>query len=96
MKIIPLGSRILVKRMKSLETTKGGIIIPDTAQEKATEGVVVALSESNYDKKGKLVSFNVSVGDRVSFATWGSELEFDHNEDTYSFINEDSIIGVLK
>lgn len=96
MKITPLGNRILVKLVVTEEKTAGGIYLPETLQQKPLEGTVVEISDSNYDEKGKKISFNVSVGDRLTFALWGSELEFDHENDTYAFIIEDSIVGKLK
>ena len=96
MSIVPLGNRILVKRKAVKEKTDSGIYIPDVAQEKALEGTIVALSESNYNQKGEKSNFHVKVGDRIVFGAWSSELEYDYNGENYSFMTEDSIIGVLE
>src|ERR1700745_2514607 len=72
MKIRPLGDRILVKRIKEEERTKGGIIIPDTAKEKPQEGKVVAVGKGKMTEQGKLVAPDVKAGDRILFGKYSA------------------------
>jgi chaperonin GroES len=93
-KVRPLGGRVLVKRLDETETTKGGIIIPDTAKEKPKEGKVVALGTGKLDKDGKKVAFNVKVGDRVLFTSYaGTEVTVDDEE--FLIMSEEDILGVV-
>ena len=93
-KVRPLGGRVLVKRLDGIETTKGGIIIPDTAKEKPKEGKVVALGTGKLDKDGKKVAFNVKVGDRVLFTSYaGTDVTVD--DDEYLIMSEEDILGVV-
>jgi chaperonin GroES len=92
-KIKPLGNRILVQRSKA-QTTKGGILLPDSAQEKPKEGVVVAVGPGKYDESGKLEAMNVKTGDRVLFSSY-SGTEVKHQEEDYLILSEDDILGVL-
>jgi len=76
-----LYDRIAVKRIESITKTKGGILIPDIAQEKATEGVVVAIGTGTRDKFGNLIPLDIKVGDKVLFKKWGgTELKIDGEE----------------
>jgi chaperonin GroES len=94
MKIRPLGDRILVKRIKEEEKTKGGIIIPDTAKEKPQEGKVVAVGRGKYED-GKLVAPDVKAGDKILFGKYsGSEIKLDGEE--HIVLREDDILGVLE
>ena len=77
MKIKPLGDRILVKRIKEEERTKGGIIIPDTAKEKPQEGKVVAVGKGKYGDDGKLIPIEVKAGDKILFGKYSGS-EFKH------------------
>src|SRR5713226_2514208 len=78
MKIRPLGDRILVKRIKEEEKTKGGIIIPDTAKEKPQEGKVVAVGKGKVTEEGKLIAPDVKAGDRILFGKYsGSEVKLE-------------------
>jgi chaperonin GroES len=93
-KVKPLGGRVLVKRLEETETTKGGIIIPDSAKEKPKEGKVVALGTGKIDKDGKKLAFNVKVGDRVLFTSYaGTEVTVDDEE--YLIMGEEDILGVV-
>ncbi len=93
-KVKPLGGRLLVKRLEQTESTKGGIIIPDSAKEKPKEGKVVALGTGKLDKDGKKVAFNVKVGDRVLFTSYaGNEITVDDEE--YLIMSEEDILGVV-
>jgi chaperonin GroES len=94
MKIKPLGDRVLVKPAKEKETTKGGIIIPDTAKEKPQEGEVVAVGTGKLDEAGKVIPFNVKKGDRVLLPKYGgAEIKIDDVE--YHIIREEDILGVI-
>src|SRR5271157_3881296 len=95
MKLRPLGDRILVKRIKEEEKTKGGIIIPDTAKEKPQEGKVVAVGKGKMTEAGRLVAPDVKAGDRILFAKYsGSEAKLDGEE--HLILREDDILGVLE
>ncbi len=93
-KVKPLGGRVLVKRLDETETTKGGIIIPDTAKEKPKEGKVVALGTGKLDKDGKKAAFNVKVGDRVLFTSYGGT-DVTVDDEDYLILSEDEILGVV-
>ena len=94
MKIRPLGDRILVKRIKEEERTKGGIIIPDTAKEKPQEGKVVAVGKGKHDDNGKLIPLEVKAGDKILFGKYsGSEVKIDGEE--HLIVREDDILGIL-
>jgi len=94
MKIKPLGNRILVKRMEEESTTKGGIIIPDTAKEKPQKGTVVAVGPGRRDDKGVRIPIEVKEGDSVLFSKYaGSEITIDGVE--HMFMKEDDILGIL-
>ena len=95
MKIRPLGDRILVKRIKEEEKTKGGIIIPDTAKEKPQEGKVVAVGKGKMTEEGKLITPDVKAGDRILFGKYaGSEVKLEGEE--HLILREDDILGVLE
>ena len=80
-KIRPLGDRILVKRIKEEEKSKGGIIIPDTAKEKPQEGKVVAVGKGKKNDEGKLIALEVKAGDRILFGKYsGSEIKLEGDE----------------
>ena len=94
MKFRPLHDRVVIRRVKSEETTKGGIIIPDSAQEKPQEGEVVAVGPGARDDAGKPVPLAVKTGDRVLFGKWsGSEVKIDGEE--LLIMNESDIMGVI-
>lgn len=95
MKIQPLGERVLVEPLKEEETTKGGIIIPDTAKEKPQQGKVVAVGTGKVDDNGKKIAFNVKAGDTVLMPKYGgTEVKIDDKE--YQIMREDDILGVIK
>ena len=95
MKIRPLQDRILVKRLDSEEKTKGGIIIPDSAKEKPSEGKVVAVGTGKILDDGKVQPLDVKKGDKVLFSKYGgTEVEVDGEE--HLIIREDDILGVLE
>src|SRR6267142_4452528 len=91
----PLGDRVLVEPVEEKETKKGGIIIPDTAKEKPTEGVVRALGTGKLDDNGKKIPFEVKVGDRVLVSKYGgTEIKLDGKD--YKILNSDDILGVVE
>ena len=90
----PLGDRVLVEPVEEKETKKGGIIIPDTAKEKPTEGIVVALGTGKTDDDGKKVPFEVKKGDRVLVSKYGgTEIKLDGKE--YKILNSDDILAIV-
>ncbi|HUY27122.1 MAG TPA: co-chaperone GroES [Candidatus Binataceae bacterium] len=94
MKFRPLGDRILVKRIKEEEKTKGGIIIPDTAKEKPQEGKVIAIGKGKYGEDGKLIPIEVKAGDKILFGKYsGSEIKLEGDE--LIILREDDILGIL-
>jgi chaperonin GroES len=91
----PLHDRVVVKRVKEEEKTRGGIIIPETAQEKPQEGEVVAVGPGARDEDGERVELDVKVGDRILFGKWsGTEVKVD-GEDLL-IMKESDIMGVLE
>jgi chaperonin GroES len=95
MKLRPLGDRILVKRIKEEEKTKGGIIIPDTAKEKPQEGKVVSVGKGKVADDGKLVVPEVKAGDKILFGKYsGSEIKLE-GEDLI-VLREDDILGIIE
>jgi len=91
--IKPLGNRILVKRSKA-ETSRGGILLPDTAQEKPKEGQVVAVGPGKLHEEGHLEPMLVKVGDRVLFNSYsGTEVKCDDEE--CLILSEDDVLGIL-
>ncbi len=95
MKFRPLHDRVLVKRIESDEKSRGGIIIPDSAKEKPSEGEIMAVGTGARDESGKLIPLDVKVGDRVLFGKWsGTEVKVD-NED-YMVMKESDIMGIIE
>ena len=93
-KIRPLQDRVIVKRVKEEEKTKGGIIIPDTAKEKPIEGEVIAVGNGKVQDDGKVRPLDVKAGDRVLFGKYsGTEVKIDGEE--HLILREDDILGVL-
>ena len=93
-KFRPLHDRVLVKRIDADEKTKGGIIIPDTAKEKPSQGEIVAVGPGGRDESGKLIPIDLKAGDRVLFGKWsGTEVKLDGEE--LLTMNESDIMGVL-
>ena len=94
MKFRPLGDRVLVKRVEEETTTKGGIIIPDTAKEKPQEGEVLAVGPGGRDEDGDYIKMDVQVGDRILFGKWsGTEVKIDG--DDLIIMKESDVLGVL-
>ena len=94
MNIRPLYDRIVVKRIEEQETTRNGIVIPDSAQEKPQQGEVIAVGLGKRLEDGKLVDLDVRVGDRILFGKYsGSEAKLDGGE--FLIMREDDVLGVL-
>jgi chaperonin GroES len=90
----PLHDRVLVRRLDSEEKTSGGIIIPDTAQEKPQEGEIIAIGSGNKSEDGKVTPLDLSVGDKVLFGKWsGTEIKI--NGEELSIMKESDIMGIM-
>ena len=95
MKFRPLHDRVVVKRLDAEEKTAGGIIIPDTAQEKPMEGEIVAVGPGARSEDGKIHPLDVKAGDRVLFGKWsGTEIKLDGEE--FLIMREEEVLGILK
>jgi chaperonin GroES len=95
MRFRPLHDRVAVRRVTSDEKTAGGIIIPDTAKEKPSEGEILAVGPGGRDEAGKLIPLDVKVGDRVLFGKWsGTEVKLDGEE--ILIMKESDILGVMQ
>ncbi len=91
----PLHDRVVVKRVDSEEKTKGGIIIPDTAKEKPSEGVIISVGPGARDDSGKVTALDVKAGDRVLFGKWsGTEIKL--NGEDLLIMKESDIMGVIE
>jgi chaperonin GroES len=94
MKFRPLHDRVLVRRVEEDQKTTGGIIIPDTAKEKPSQGEVVAVGQGLRTEKGELIALDVKPGDRVLFGKWsGTEVKIDGQE--LLIMKESDILGVI-
>lgn len=91
--IKPLGNRLVVKRLIA-QATKGGILLPETAQEKPKQGTVVAVGPGKTDDKGATRALDVRVGDEVLFSSY-SGTEYTSDETEYLILSEDDVLGVL-
>ena len=95
MKFRPLGDRVVVRRVKEEQKTAGGIIIPDTAQEKPQEGEIIAVGPGGRDESGKLIPIDLKVGDRILFGKWsGTEVKIDGEE--LLIMKESDVMGVIE
>jgi chaperonin GroES len=93
--IKPLGNRVLIKRSEA-KTTKGGILLPETAKEKPKEGHILAVGPGKTDENGVLQPMHVRVGDHVLFSTYaGTDVTSEERDAEYLLISEDDILGVL-
>ena len=94
MKLRPLADRIVVKRVKEEEKTKGGIIIPDSAKEKPLEGEVLAVGNGKILKNGTVRALELKVGDRILFGKYsGTEVKIEGDE--HILLREDDVLGVI-
>ncbi len=95
MKFRPLHDRVVVKRLEEEELTAGGIIIPDTAQEKPMEGSVIAVGPGLRSDDGKITPLDVKSGDRILFGKWsGTEVKIDGDE--LLIMKESDIMGIIE
>jgi chaperonin GroES len=95
MKVRPLNDRILVKRLEEEETTKGGIIIPDSAKEKPAEGKIIAVGKGKVNDKGDRIKMDVKVGDRVLFSKYGgTDVNIDGED--HLIMREDDILAIVE
>ncbi len=93
--IRPLQDRVILKRVKEEEKTKGGIIIPDTAKEKPVEGKVIAVGSGKRLEDGKTAALDVKAGDRILFGKYsGSEIKIDGEE--HLILREEDVLGILE
>ena len=94
MQFRPLHDRVVVKRIEAEDQTPGGIIIPDSAKERPSQGEVTAVGPGGRDEAGKLIPIDLKVGDRVLFGKWsGTEVKIDGQE--LLIMKESDIMGVL-
>ena len=95
LKLKPIGDRVIAQRLGSAERSKGGLYLPDSAQEKPQEGKVIAVGTGRTLKNGKVVPLAVKAGDKIIFGKYsGSEIKVDDKE--YVFLNEDDILAIVK
>lgn len=94
-KLRPLHDRVLIKRVESETTTKGGIIIPDNAKEKPLEGEVVAVGTGRILEDGTVRALQVKEGNRVLFSKY-SETEVKLDGQTYLLLREDDLLGIIE
>jgi chaperonin GroES len=93
-KFRPLHDRVVVKRIEADMKTKGGIIIPDTAQEKPSQGEIIAVGPGGRDEAGKLIPIDLKTGDKVLFGKWsGTEVKLDGED--FLIMKESDIMGVI-
>jgi len=94
MKLKPLGNKIVIQRKEAV-TTKGGILLPESAKEKPKQGKVVAVGAGHVDEKGKVHPLDVKVGDEVLFSSYaGTEYKSDDQE--YLIVSEDDVLALVK
>jgi chaperonin GroES len=93
-KIVPLGDKVLVRRLEAVEKTKGGIVLPDTAKEKPKEGRVVAVGDGKLLDDGTRAKFQVKRGDRILFSSYaGTEIKVEGDE--YLIMAEEDVLAVI-
>lgn len=95
MKVRPLHDRVLVRRLDVEETTKGGIIVPDTAQEKPQEGEIVAVGKGKILDDGSVNKLNVKVKDKILFSKYGGT-DINIDGESYLILKEDEILAVIE
>ena len=94
-KIKPLGDHVLVRRLDAETTTKGGIVLPESAKEKPKEGIVLALGDGRMLEDGSRAGFQVKLKDRVLFSSYaGQEIKVDGEE--YMLMKEDEILAIIE
>jgi chaperonin GroES len=94
-KLTPLHDRIVVRRIEEAETTRGGIIIPDSAKDKPQEGEVVSVGKGKSNEEGKVFPLDVKAGDRVLFGKYsGTDIKIDGED--FLIMREEEILGILE
>jgi chaperonin GroES len=94
-KLTPLHDRIVVRRIEESETTRGGIIIPDSAKDKPQEGEVIAVGKGKSNDEGKVFPLDVKAGNRILFGKYsGTEIKIDGEE--FLIMREEEVLGILK
>ena len=94
-KLVPLYDRIVVRRVEEAETTRGGIIIPDSAKDKPQEGEVIAVGKGKQNEKGEVTPLQVKTGNRILFGKYaGTEIKIDGEE--LLIMREEEVLGVLE
>lgn len=94
-KLTPLHDRILVRRVEESETTRGGLIIPDTAKDKPQEGEVVAVGKGKVNEEGKVRPLDVKAGDHILFGKYsGTEIKLDGED--FLIMREEEVLGVIE
>ena len=95
MKLVPLGDRVVLKQVQAEETTKSGIVLPGTAQEKPQQAEVIAVGPGTLDKDGNSVKMEVAVGDQVIYSKYaGTEVKLDGEE--YVVVKQSDILAIVK
>ena len=95
MQFTPLHDRVLIRRIEGEEKTKGGLIVPDTAKEKPSEGEVISVGEGARTEAGELIPMAVKVGDRILFGKWsGTEVKLDGED--LMIMKESDILGIIQ
>jgi chaperonin GroES len=93
-KFTPLHDRILVRRIEEAETTRGGIILPDTAKEKPQEGEVISAGKGKISEEGKVRPLDVKEGDRILFGKYaGTEIKLDGED--FIIMREEEVLGII-
>jgi chaperonin GroES len=92
-KIKPLGDRVVVEKCKP-QTSKGGILLPDSAQEKPREGIIIAAGPGGFNENGQVEPLSVKVGDRILFGAYAGT-EFKQDEEEYLILSEKDILGII-
>jgi chaperonin GroES len=94
-KLTPLHDRIVIRRVEESETTRGGIIIPDSAKDKPQEGQVISVGRGRSNDEGKVFPLDVKSGDRVLFGKYaGTEIKIDGEE--FLIMKEEEVLGILE
>ena len=91
----PLGDRIVVKRLEAEQTTKGGIVLPDTAKEKPKEGEIIAIGSGKVLDSGEIQELQVKVGDKVIFSSYGGT-EVTVGDEEYLIMSESDVLAVIQ
>lgn len=92
LKIVPLGDRVVVRRAEAEKRTSGGIVLPDTAQDKPQKGEVIAVGDGHVNNHGKRTPLTVKAGDRVIFSSYAGD-EISINDETYLLMRESDILA---